>query len=103
MPIFILAILGSFFKKQWAWIVVILPWLVTKVLKLLGISVVTYFGLDLGFGALESWVFDSFSGLPTDMYSLLVLADIDWAIKAIISAAVSIVALKPMQDFYYTK
>ncbi len=87
---------STFWSKVWAFILLSMPWVIEKVLKLLGITFVTYVGVDLLIGAVESWVFGRFDNLPVDLYKILVIADIDWAIKTIFAAFVAIAALKPL-------
>lgn len=107
LPLAFGAVITAFFAKiwgaTWKFLLFASPWLIEKAIKLIGVSIVTYIGIDLVFDSLETWVFNQFSGVPTDVYQIMVLADLDWAIKVIFAAMVAIMALKPMQSITFKR
>lgn len=78
MPVFIAAIWGAFLRMVGS--------LVGRVLVALGISVVTYTGINASLDALKQQAIAAFSGLPPDLLGLLGVLKVGQCISIIMSA-----------------
>lgn len=110
MPYFISALwaligglLRTFWGKLFVFIGFLIPWILEKGIKLLGISLITYVGVDLLFSQVENYVFSKFDGLPSDLFALLVIADLDWAIQTIFAWGTALYVLRPNQRLQVSK
>jgi hypothetical protein len=70
--------------------------LVGYVVKALGIGLVTYLGLELVFGMIETYIFTQYSGLPVTIVQILNLLGIHSAMKIILSTLSACVAYKSL-------
>ena len=86
MPPIIAAIAGA--------IALIAPFIVRYIIIGLGISVVTFVGADMLLSGLQTYVANSFAGLPADVAVFLSLAEVDTACSMIISAYAARLAIK---------
>lgn len=79
----------SLWSRLWAFILFVLPWVIEKVLILLGIGFVSYQGFDFIIDRLSDFIFSRFDNLLSDLYAILVILKLDVGI-AILFAAMSI-------------
>ena len=70
----------------WGFIVAALPRLIGLIFLALGVSLVTYTGLDLAVTQLESSVTNLYNGIPSDMLSVLNLMGISTGLKILFSS-----------------
>lgn len=73
---------------------------VARILLALGISFVTFQGLDYILSQVVMLVHDMFTGLPGDVAALLGLADVDLAINLVVSgytARITMMSLRQMR------
>jgi hypothetical protein len=72
----------------WNFITVILPGLIWYALRSLGMGVVSYLGLDYVFTDLSTWISNNWSGIPSDLVSILAIGGVDVCVKMVIAAYV---------------
>lgn len=70
----------------WTFITLILGSLISKILILLGITLVTFTGITLGIDAVQAYVESNVSGLPAYMVQLFGMLHMDTAIAIILAA-----------------
>lgn len=68
-----------------------------RVLVALGISVITFAGVDLALNALKADVLAQFGTLPAQVVTVLYLTRVDQAVNLIFSALVGSVAIQGLQ------
>lgn len=90
MP-YLLILLGSFLGK------VVVP-LLARVLAALGLSVVTFQGVDLGIGLLKSQLQSYFGQVPADILNFIGLSGVDVFISLVFSAYATSFALNRIGD-----
>ena len=73
--------------------ITILP-LVVRVLTGLGLGVVTYSGASFVVTEAETYIFSTFAGFPANVYTVLVMAGLDEALKILFAAASASIAIK---------
>lgn len=95
MPLIILPLLSALWSRIWTFLLFLTPWIIEKIVKLLGVAVVTYTGIQIVFTQVENYVFEKLDGLPSDVYSLIVLADLDWAVATIFAWAAALYVMRP--------
>lgn len=88
--------LFSFWSKFWAFILFALPWVIEKVLILLGIGFVSYQGFDFILDQLSDFIFSRFDNLVSDLYSILVILKLDVGIAILFSAMSIALSIKLM-------
>lgn len=91
---FLTGFLSTVWTRLWAFIIFALPWVVEKVLKLLGIGVVTYIGLDVAITQIETYVFNRFDNLGTDLLAIMLLLKLDVGLKIMFSAMAMALTVK---------
>lgn len=64
----------------------LLVWVVSKIFIALGLSFITYTGFTIGLDAIRDYVVGSFNNIPTDIFSLLMMAGFGEAIGIIFGA-----------------
>jgi hypothetical protein len=103
----ILRLIGQFFGRYFtsfsSWLVLAIPYLVWKVLQLLGIGVVTYYGFQAGIDLLETWIFSNFSNISTDMYSIMVIAGIPDGFAMVFAASGAVFIYGAVQKVIFRK
>lgn len=90
MP-YLLVLLGSFLAK------VVGP-ILARVLAALGLSVVTYQGVDLAISALKSQIQNYFGQIPADILNFIGLSGVDVFISLVFSAYAASFALNRIGD-----
>jgi hypothetical protein len=83
------AFFSTFFTRIWAFVLFALPHILEKILKYLGIGIVSYVGFDILIGKLKDVVFERFNSIPVDILSILQLAKVDKGL-AILFASMTI-------------
>ena len=73
--------------------ITVLP-LVVRVLTGLGFGVVTYTGASFVVTEAETYIFTKFAGFPANVYTVLVMAGLDEALKIIFAAASATISIK---------
>jgi len=76
-----------------AWLAAALPAIVWKILKILGIGIIAYAGIDVALDALETWIISSFSGLPVIVITVLQKTGIDKAIQVIFATYAAVLVV----------
>lgn len=72
--------------KIGTWILSLMSPLISKILALLGFSVVTIVGFDVAVGKARAALISSVGGLPVDMLNVVLLAGFGKAISMIVAA-----------------
>lgn len=67
---------------------VILPPLIWATLRTIGMGLVSYIGLDITMTNLRDYIFTTYSGLPSELISIMGIAGVDIAIKIIMTSYV---------------
>jgi len=70
----------------WTFITSIIGPSVKKILVALGVSFVTYTGMDVAMDSLKNYVFSTLAGAPTSVVQMLGLLEVDSAINIVFSA-----------------
>lgn len=78
-------------------IVGFIPLIVQKIIKLLGISLITYVGLDFLLDTLFDYINSNYNNLSTDMLAIFELGGGHTAMKMIMSTYAGILAFKTIQ------
>lgn len=86
---------GGLFAKLLAFV---LGSFVVRLFTAVGFAVVTYTGIDLLFGQLETLINTRLSGLPSDMLQMFGLFGFTFVIQAMLSAFTAIIAIKGLQS-----
>lgn len=74
-----------------------IPYLLEKVVGLFGVGVVTYYGFDIAINQLETWVFNNFDNVASDMFSIMVIAGIPDGFKVVFAAAAAVFVISAVQ------
>jgi len=97
MP-FIISMIASLFASIWtrlmAFLLFSLPFILSKVLTLLGIGLVSYVGLDFLFEQLQDAVTDRFNNLPDVILSILTILGVLDGINMYFSTILAILGYK---------
>ena len=72
--------------KIGTWILSLMTPLISKILALLGFSVVTIVGFDISVGKARTALIETVGGLPVDMMNVALLAGVGKAISMIVAA-----------------
>ena len=84
---------STLFTRFWAFILFALPAVLKKILGYFGLGLATYVGMDFLIDRLESYVFNTFNSVPSDILNILLLAKFDKGLAILfscISIAISI-------------
>lgn len=100
VPLFILLLNGlrtlffGLFTRFWAFILFALPWIIEKVIVLLGVGLVSYTGFDFVFSQIESFITTRYDNLGTDLLPFLNLLGLDVGINIVMSSMAAVLAYK---------
>lgn len=97
MPAIIPFLLGFFqmiWARLWAFIVFALPWIVQKILVLLGVGIVTYVGFGVAISQIETYVFTNFNNLATDLLAIMLILHMDVGLKIMFAAMAMALTIK---------
>lgn len=98
----IYALLRTFFfslwTRLWAFILFALPLVLEKAIKLLGIGVVSYAGVDVTVDEMSEYLLNKLSGLPADMLQILLIMKIDAGFKIVLTAMTIAISFKLAQS-----
>lgn len=86
---------GGLFAKVTAFV---LASFAMRVIAAIGFAVVTYTGIDLLMGQVETLINNQLGGLPADMLSMFNLYGFTFVIQAMLSAFTAIIAIKGLQS-----
>lgn len=78
----------------WSIIISVIPWIISKLMKAIGFGLVTYLGLGLVLDQAESYVFDRFNNIGSDLFQILSIAGVDQGIKILFSCFAAALILK---------
>lgn len=81
-------------RMVWYLIVSAVPYIVVYVLRGIGFGLATFTGMTFVISEAESYLFDKFSGLPSDLYQILALAGFPLGIKILFTAIGVAIAIK---------
>jgi hypothetical protein len=93
MP-FLALLWGSIWARIWSFALLLLPFLVSKIVQLLGVGFVSYVGFDLLLSQVQTYVMGNFDNMGTDLLAILVLAKVDVGLKIVFAAMSTAFALK---------
>ena len=83
LPEFVKIFFRNLFQNIWVWLAFLLPWIVQKIVVLLGMGVVTYTGAGILVDTLKVFVLEQYESLPANMFKILVMMGVDEAINMI--------------------
>lgn len=86
----------NFFTRFWAFIIFLAPVLIKKIMVLLGIGFASYAGFDAIMTKLQSFVFQRFNGLPSDLLQILLLAKFDVGLNIILTSMTIGISIRVM-------
>lgn len=96
------ALLRAFFftvwTRLWAFILFALPIVLEKAIKLLGIGVVSYAGVDLTIDEISEFLLSKLNGLPSDMLQIFLIMKIDAGFKIVLTAMAIAISFKLAQS-----
>lgn len=96
------ALLRAFFftvwTRLWAFILFALPLVLEKAIKLLGIGVVSYAGVDLTVDELSEFALSKLNGLPNDMLQIFLIMKLDAGFKIVFTAMAIAISFKLAQS-----
>jgi len=81
-----IALLAGLWAKISTFVLFLLPWLIEKAIKVIGVGFVSYYGFTTMLDSLKAHIFTNFDSLPTDLFAILVLARVDDAIAVYFAA-----------------
>lgn len=87
----------------WAFIVGTLPGLITSVLKLLGISAITYVGITAASDSLLNYAQSQLAGLPSQALQIFGILRLDVAMAMLLSAHVARITLSGLTSWRRNK
>jgi hypothetical protein len=87
-------VLRSVFTSAFAWIMLILPFALTRILALVGFGLVGYTGFDLAITGIESYMFSAYDNIGTDLVQMLNLMGVLTGFKIIFGAMSGVITLK---------
>ena len=97
MPAIVPFLLGFFqmiWARLWAFIIFALPWVIQKVLVLLGIGIVTYAGFGVAINQIETYVFTNFNNLATDLLAIMLILHVDVGLKIMFASMAMALTIK---------
>lgn len=86
---------GGLFAKVIAFV---LASTVLRIVTAMGFAVVTYTGIDLLFGQIETAINNQLGALPADMYSMIDLFGFVFVIQMMLSTFTAIITIKALQS-----
>lgn len=96
------SLLRAFFftvwTRLWAFILFALPIVLEKAIKLLGIGVVSYAGIDLAIDELSEFLLTKFNGLPADLLQIFLIMKVDAGFKIVLTAMSIAISFKLAQS-----
>lgn len=78
----------------WSVIVSVIPWIISKLLRAIGFGVLIYTGMSLVLDQAESYIFDNFNNIGSDLFQILSIAGVDQGIAILFSCFAAALALK---------
>lgn len=98
----IYALIRTFFftvwTRLWAFILFALPLVLEKAIKLLGIGVVSYAGVDLTVDEISEFLMSKLNGLPNDLLQIFLIMKIDAGFKIVLTAMAIAISFKLAQS-----
>lgn len=98
----IYALLRAFFfnlwTNLWAFILFALPFVLEKAIKLLGIGVISYAGVDLTVDQLSDFLLSKLNGLPQDLLQIFLIMKVDAGFKIVLTAMAIAISFKLAQS-----
>ena len=95
---FLIAPFLWFFQAIWAkvgtFILLMSPFVIEKIFKVLGITFVTYVGLDFVIDEAESFVFNKFDNLAADLLQIMLLLKLDVGIQIMFASMIAAVTIR---------
>lgn len=88
----------NFFTRVWVFVLAITPIALEKIIKLLGIGVVSYAGIDVAIDELSEFVLTKFNGLPSDMLQIFLIMKIDAGFKIVLTSMTIAMSFKLMHQ-----
>jgi hypothetical protein len=92
--IIICLFLRSIFTNVFTWIMLILPFALTRILALLGFGLVGYTGFDLAIDGIETYVFSAYDSIGTDLVQMLNMMGFLTGLKILFGAMSGVITLK---------
>lgn len=96
------ALLRAFFSTLWTRLSVfifwIMPVLLEKAIKLLGIGVVSYAGINLTVNEISEFLLSKLNGLPADMLKIFLIMKVDAGFKIVFTAMTIAISFKIAQS-----
>lgn len=96
------ALLRTFFftiwTRLWAFILFALPLVLEKIIKLLGIGVVSYAGVDLTVDEISEFLMSKLDGLPADLLQIFLIMKVDAGFKIVLTAMAIAISFKLAQS-----
>jgi hypothetical protein len=86
--------LRSIFSNFFTWIMLILPFALTRLLALLGFGLVGYTGFDLAIDGIETYVFSAYDSIGTDLIQLLNMMGFLTGLKILFGSMSGVITLK---------
>lgn len=78
----------------WSLIISVIPWVVSKVMKAIGLGFVTYIGITVALDQAETFIFDKFNNIGGELYQVLSLAGVGQGIAILFSCFSAALVLK---------
>ncbi|OZY86760.1 hypothetical protein CBP51_07045 [Cellvibrio mixtus] len=98
----IYALLRAFFfnlwTRFWAFILFALPLVLEKAIKLLGIGVISYAGVDLTVDQISDFLLSKLNGLPQDLLQIFLIMKVDAGFKIVLTAMAIAISFKLAQS-----
>lgn len=88
----------NFFTRLWVFILAITPIALNKIIKLLGIGVISYVGIDIAIDGLSEFLINKLNGLPSDMLQIFLIMKIDAGFKIVFTAMTIAISFKLMHQ-----
>lgn len=88
----------NFFTRVWVFVLAITPIALEKIIKLLGIGIVSYAGIDVAIDELSEFVLTKFNGLPSDMLQIFLIMKIDAGFKIVLTSMTIAISFKLMHQ-----
>lgn len=86
--------LATLWSRLLLFIQFVIPLALDQIIRLLGISIITYAGLDLAIDQLTDFLDQRFIGLPNDLLQILLLLKVDIGMKMIGAAMSMAITIK---------
>lgn len=96
------ALLRAFFfnlwTRLWAFILFALPLVLEKAVKLLGLGVVSYAGVDITVDEISEFLLNKLNGLPADLLQIFLIMKVDAGFKIVLTAMAIAISFKLAQS-----